>query len=66
MSMATGSSFGLVLLVRGGSGYQSDRTGVSTWDEPFDVPADLGLKLRHAIQIAAIMAIETGVRDLGR
>src|ERR1700734_3955441 len=60
MSMVIGSSFGCDSLERGGPGHQADCAGVGTGEQGFDVPADLGFELRHAVQVAAIVGVQAG------
>src|ERR1700735_1128381 len=64
MSIAIGSSFGWDSLERGGPGHQADGAGVGTRDQAFDVPADLGFELRHAVQVATIVSVQAGLRHL--
>src|ERR1700739_4791725 len=53
-----------MLSERGVPGYQAHSTGVRAGAATFDVPADLAFDFRHAIQIAAIVGVQTFARDL--
>src|SRR3984957_5834440 len=62
MSIVIGSSFGCDSSERGGPGHQADGAGVDTRDQAFDVPADLGFELRNAVQVAAMVGVQAGLR----
>src|SRR3984957_17703051 len=62
MSILIASSFGWDSLERGGPGHQADGAGVGTGEQAFDVPADLGFELRHAVQVAAMVGVQAGLR----
>src|SRR5579875_3411555 len=64
ISIVTGFSFAISW--QAGAGYQADRPGVCARGEPFDVPADLGVPLRHAVQVAAVMGVQADARNLVR
>src|ERR1700728_806433 len=66
MSIAIGSSCGWDSSERGGPRHQADGAGVGTRDQAFDVPADLGFELRHAVQVAAIVGVQAGLRHFVR
>src|SRR6201995_6056811 len=66
MSIAIGSSLGWDSSERGGPGHQADCAGVGTGYQAFDIPADLGFELRHAVQVAAIVGVQAGLRHFVR
>src|ERR1700761_5667637 len=58
MSMATSSPLPLALSVHVRAGYQAGKAGIGLWRNAFDVPANLGVELRHAVELAAIVGVQ--------
>src|ERR1700754_441490 len=67
ISMATGSSFRFGRVsVHVRAGCQASRAGVRLRGKALHVPADLGVELRHAVQLATVMGVQADSRHFLR